>query len=70
MPGSIPLFKSELQQDYLRFRSLMQVTDLLTLDLDTFKFDKRALIAAVIYVQLGVFWNIFPRESISACQNV
>lgn len=33
LPGSIPLFKSENKQDYLRFRSLVQVTDLLTLDL-------------------------------------
>ena len=49
---------------------MMQVTDLTTLDLFTFKFDKRALIAAIMYVQIAFFYEIFPREYIAACPNV
>jgi len=50
LPGSVPFFKSESIEDYKRFRSFMQVADLLILDLDTFSFDKRYLVAALLYI--------------------
>jgi hypothetical protein len=36
IPGEVPKFKSEAIEDYQRFRTIMQVLDLLCLDLDTF----------------------------------
>lgn len=50
MKGSIPLFKSDIMEDYYRYRSMMQVLDLLILDLYSFKFDKRQMIASALYI--------------------
>jgi hypothetical protein len=50
MSGMAPLFKSESQEDYRRFRSLMQVIDLLTFDIASFRFDKRHLAIATVYI--------------------
>jgi len=44
------LFKSDNIDDYRRFRSFMQVMDLLLLDLQTFKHEKRKLVAAAFYI--------------------
>lgn len=49
IPGHLPLFKSDIIDDYSRFRSFMQVLDLMVLDLYTFKYDKRHLVAAALY---------------------
>lgn len=66
MQNSIPLFKSERREDYQRFRSLMQVADLLTLELQSFKFEKRSLIAAIIYIELGTFYEIIDRNEVAS----
>ena len=41
IPGGIPLFKSDNIEDYKRFRSVMQILDLLILDLNSYKYDKK-----------------------------
>lgn len=41
LPGEAPTFKSESMEDYHRFRSFMQIIDLLVLDLNTFRYEKR-----------------------------
>mmetsp|Transcript_7249 Transcript_7249/g.6369 ORF Transcript_7249/g.6369 Transcript_7249/m.6369 type:complete len:120 (+) Transcript_7249:1215-1574(+) len=46
----LPLFKSEYEGDYKRFRSVFQVIDMLVLDLNTFKLEKRKVVAATIYI--------------------
>jgi len=35
------------------------------LDLTTFKFDKRKIVAASMYIQIGFFYKIFEREMIA-----
>jgi hypothetical protein len=60
--GTIPFFKSESQEDYRRFRSLMQIIDLLTLDVTSFNFDKRHLALSAVYIQLGTHFEAFTRE--------
>lgn len=50
IPGQIPLFKSDIIEDYQRFRSIMQVMDIIVLDLFTFKYDKRYIVASAMYI--------------------
>lgn len=40
----------------------MQVLDIIILDLFTFKYDKRHLVASAIYLQLGFSFKIFTKE--------
>lgn len=47
----------------------MQVTDLLTLELESFKYEKRSLIAAIIYIELGIFYEIIDRNEVPSIQN-
>ena len=68
--NEIPFFKSDCIEDYKRFRSLMQILDLLLLDLNAFKFDKRSLVAAVFYVQMGISLKAFTREEISLTEDI
>ena len=39
--GKPPLFKSDDIDDYKRFRSVMQVMDMVVLDVNIYRFDKR-----------------------------
>ena len=61
---SIPLFKSDIQGDYWRFRQMVQVLDLLVLDLSCFKYNKRELVASLLYLQLGLSFKVFTKEYI------
>ncbi len=63
--GDVPFFKSDNIEDYKRFRCVMQVVDMCILDLAFTAYDKREIIAAAIYLQLGLFYNIFTRAEIS-----
>ena len=55
------LFKSDQMEDYQRFRSMMQALDLCLIDLDHLNYDKRHLVAAGIYIQLGLTLQVFSR---------
>ena len=48
--GRLPLFKSDDIDDYKRFRSIMQVMDMLVMDVNVYRYDKREVMAAAIYV--------------------
>lgn len=43
----------------------MQVIDLLILDIHSFRFDKRHLVAAAFYIEIGITFKAFSREEIS-----
>lgn len=64
IPGQIPMFKSDIIEDYQRFRLLMQILDLMVLDIYTFKYDKRKLIASTIYLTLGLSFKVFTKEQV------
>ena len=70
MPGDIPLFKSDRVEDYQRFRGLMQILDMIVLDLNSFRFDKKHITASAIYFQLGLFYRVFNREQISGMDDI
>ena len=70
MPGDIPLFKSDNIEDYKRFRSVIQVIDLSILDINIYKYDKKAIIAAALYFQIGLFYNVFKRDEISMIPDI
>lgn len=55
------LFKSDRMEDYQRFRSLMQVLDLTLIDLEHLNYDTRHLVAAGIYIQVGLSLDAFSR---------
>ncbi|TNV73827.1 hypothetical protein FGO68_gene7342 [Halteria grandinella] len=69
-PNLIPIFKSENAEDYQRYRSVAQAIDLAILDLGHYKFDKRLLIAACLYIQIGLFYRIFTRQAVSMSPEV
>lgn len=48
----------------------MQIIDLVILDLAFTRFDKREIIAAAIYLQLGIFYRIFERLQISTMPEI
>jgi len=52
--GLLPLFKTDRVEDYQRFRSVIQVIDLLVLDINTFKLEKRKVASSAIYIELGM----------------
>lgn len=43
----------------------MQAIDLSLLDLEHARYDKREIVASCIYIQIGLFFNIFTRDIIS-----
>ena len=55
--GDTPMFKRENIEDYTRFRSVMQVIDLILMDINCYKYDKRELVASAIYLVLGEFFG-------------
>ncbi len=48
----------------------MQIMDLLVLDLNTFRYEKRKLIASVLFIQLGINFNAFRREEICSVPDI
>lgn len=58
---TVPLFKSDSMDDYNRFRSMMQAIDLCALDLSHHQHNLRHLVAACIYIQLGLTFDVFSR---------
>ena len=65
-PPTYPiLFKSDRMEDYQRFRSLMQVFDLILIDMDHLVYDMRHIVAAGIYIQVGLSLEAFSRSQIS-----
>jgi hypothetical protein len=68
--NAYPLFKSESIEDYQRFRSAMQALDLCLLELAHSKFDKREIIAACIFFQIGLFYNVFTRQQIALTPDI
>ena len=44
--------------------------DLLVLDLNTFRYDKRKLIASAFFIQLGINFNAFRREEICSVPDI
>ncbi len=63
-----PVFKSGQIAAYWRFRSLMQVLDLCTLDPDMLLFDERKLVGAAMYLELAVGFELFNRRDIALNQ--
>jgi len=53
IPGSRPLFKSDNMEDYKRFRSAFQVLDVVLLDINFVRLDKRQLVGATLYYELA-----------------
>jgi hypothetical protein len=64
------LFKSDRMEDYQRFRSLMQVFDLILIDIEHLNYDMRHLVAAGIYIQVGLSLEVFSRSQISLMPNI
>ncbi len=58
---SLILFKSDSIEDYNRFRSIMQAVDLSILDINYYRYDARYIVAACMYIQLGLTFDIFTR---------
>ena len=61
---SIPMFKSDLQDDYWRFRQMIQVLDTLVLDLNSFRYDKREIVACLLYLQLAISFKVLSTDQI------
>ena len=59
---TLPLFKSENMEEYKRFRSVMQALDLSQLDLNWHRYDKRDIVASCLYIEVGLFYNVFSRQ--------
>jgi hypothetical protein len=64
------LFKSDRMEDYQRFRSLMQVFDLILIDIEHLNYDMRHLVAGGIYIQVGLSLEVFTRSEISLMPNI
>lgn len=67
---SIPLFKSDSMDDYNRFRSMMQALDLCVLDLSHHQYNGRHIVAACMYIQLGLTFEVFTRQQISMTPDI
>jgi len=57
--GEMIQFKQSNQKSYARFREMMQMIDCAVLDAQTLQYKPRALIASVMYVLLGKYFNQF-----------
>ena len=66
----LTLFKSDRMEDYQRFRSLMQIFDLVLIDMEHLKYDMRHLVAAGLYIQVGLSLEAFSRSEISTMPNI
>lgn len=66
----LPLFKSENMEEYRRFRSLMQAVDLCQLDVACHMHCKLDIVAACLYIEVGLFYHIFTRQQISMTPDV
>ena len=60
----IPMFKTGQLDAYWRCRSVMQIMDLNVLDMDTMLFNDRKLVAAALYLELAMSFEIFNRQNI------
>ncbi len=57
-------------EDYNRFRSMMQAIDLCVLDLGHYQYNGRHIVAASMYIQLGLTFDVFTREQISMTPDI
>ena len=54
-----PRFQSDNHDDYLMFRYVMQVLDLMTLDIDHYQYEFRHLAVSAIVMVLGLTFQVF-----------
>jgi hypothetical protein len=60
----LPIFRNKSNQEYHLFRTLNQIIDLITLDIEVLKYSDRYLVLSVIYLLLGVYLKYFSHEEI------
>jgi hypothetical protein len=66
--GALPYFKIGLDQTKLN--SIYKALDLSIADLETFSFKPASIALALIYLELGIHYNIFSKVSLSSsCAN-
>ena len=59
--GLVPYFKLGDPESNKRFKSFVQILDLLILDLESYNYDKLEIVASAIYCQIGLFYRVFNR---------
>lgn len=57
-------FKISDENSYHRYREMMQLIDIMVLDIDSFKYNLRGIVASSIYLLLVIHFNIACREQI------
>jgi hypothetical protein len=56
--------------EYRRFRSFMQAIDLCQLDIACHKHSKLDIVAACLYIEVGLYYQVFTRQQISMTPDV
>ena len=60
----LPIFRNKSNEEYHLFRTLSQILDLITLDIEVLKYSEKCLVSSVIYLLLGVYLKYFTHEEI------
>ncbi len=60
----LPIFRKHTNEEYHLFRSMFQVLDLMTLDLELLNYSERLIVPSVMYLILGVFLKYFSHNDI------
>jgi hypothetical protein len=60
----LPMFRNQSNDEYQLFRTLNQIIDIITLDVEVLKFSEKCLVSSVIYLLLGVYLKYFTHSDI------
>jgi hypothetical protein len=60
----LPIFRNHSNDEYQLFRTLNQIIDLISLDIEVLKYSEKCLVSSVIYLLLGVYLKYFTHGDI------
>jgi len=60
----LPKFRSYSEEDYLLFRNFFQIIDIISLDYESLQYSQKLIVAAAIYILLGLYLRCFSISTV------
>jgi len=62
--GILPLFRKESQENYFLFRNFYQIIDMISLNINSYRYKDRSIVLATMYLSIGLSISVFNLEKI------